>query len=137
MDSTSIFNKLDSIPTRSNEVSKAILDAAYRVHTNLGPGLLECIYETCLTYELRKNGFIVETQFVIPIKYEDITLESGLRLDMLVDGRVIVEIKTVDEFAPIHQAQLLSYLKLTGYRIGLLINFKTYHLKDGIKRVVL
>ena len=119
-----------------NELSKIILDAAFRVHSALGPGLLESSYEACLAYELRNEGLNVLTQVPLPLIYREIKLEVGYRLDILVEDLVIVEIKSVDALAPIHQAQVLSHLKLSGKRLGLLINFSVLHLKDGIKRVV-
>lgn len=119
-----------------NELSKIILDAAFRVHSALGPGLLESSYEACLAYELRNEGLNVLTQVPLPLIYREVRLEVGYRLDILVEDLVIVEIKSVDALAPIHQAQVLSHLKLSGKRLGLLINFNVLHLKDGIKRVV-
>jgi GxxExxY protein len=119
-----------------NELSKNILDAAFRVHTALGPGLLESAYETCLAYELRAEGLNVLTQVPLPLVYREVKLEVGYRLDLLVEDLVIVEVKSVEALAAIHQAQLISYLKLSGKRLGLLINFNTVRLKDGIKRMV-
>jgi len=113
-----------------------ILDAAFKVHSTLGPGLLESVYETCLTYELKSSNLVVENQIFLPIVYDGITVDSGLRLDMMVEKCVIVEIKTVENIIPLYQAQLLTYLKLTKTRIGLLINFNTIHLRDGIKRLI-
>jgi GxxExxY protein len=119
-----------------NEVSGQIVDAAMRVHTALGPGLLESAYEACLAYELRQRGLEVATQVGLPVVYGGVRLDVGYRLDLLVQGLVIVEIKAVDKLAPIHGAQLLSYLRLSGKRLGLLINFHVPHLKDGIRRLV-
>jgi len=119
-----------------NEVSGQIVDAAMRVHTALGPGLLESAYEGCLTYELRKRGLKVAAQVGLPVVYEGVNIDVGYRIDLLVDDLVIVELKAVDKLAPIHEAQLLTYLKLSGKRLGLLINFNVLHLKDGIKRMV-
>jgi GxxExxY protein len=118
------------------EVSRAVIDAAMRVHSELGPGLLESAYEACLAQELRKAGADVETQVPLPLVYEGVKLEIGYRIDMLVDGLVVVEVKSVDAIAPIHQAQVLSYLKLSGKGLALLINFNTVHLKEGIRRFV-
>jgi GxxExxY protein len=117
--------------------AKIVLDAAFKVHTSLGPGLFESVYETCLAHEIRKQGTLVETQLAIPIIYDGIHLETGLRLDMLVEKQLIVEIKAVEQLNSLYQAQLLTYLKLTGLRLGLLINFNVSHLRDGIKRLVL
>jgi GxxExxY protein len=119
-----------------DELSKIILNAAFRVHSALGPGLLESSYEACLAYELRNEGLNVLTQVPLPLIYREVKLEVGYRLDILVEDLVIVEIKSVDALAPIHQAQVLSHLKLSGKRLGLLINFNVLHLKNGIKRVV-
>jgi len=119
-----------------NEVSGQVVDAAMKVHTALGPGLLESAYEGCLAYELRKRGLKVGTQVGLPVVYEGVNIEVGYRIDLLVEDLVIVELKAVDTLAPIHQAQLLTYLKLSGKRLGLLINFNVVHLKDGIKRMV-
>jgi GxxExxY protein len=119
-----------------NDVSGSIVDAAYTVHKYLGPGLLEGVYEVCLAYELRERGHIVETELAVPVIYKGIRLEAGLRLDMLVDNCVIIELKAIEKLAPIHEAQVLTYLKLTGHRVGLLINFNSCQIKDGIKRMV-
>jgi GxxExxY protein len=119
-----------------NEVSGQVVDAAMKVHTALGPGLLESAYEGCLAYELRKRGLKVGTQVGLPVVYEGVNIEVGYRIDLLVEDLVIVELKAVDKVAPIHEAQLLTYLKLSGKRLGLLINFNVVHLKDGLKRMV-
>ena len=119
------------------EIFKKILDCSFKVHTELGPGLLENAYEECLTYELKKFGLMVEKQKPLPLVYEGIKLDAGYRVDLLVENRIIVEIKSVDALAEIHMAQILTYLKLSGCRLGLLINFNVKHLKDGIKRVIL
>jgi GxxExxY protein len=127
--------KYEPIPQQDEEIAKAVIGAAIEVHRELGPGFLESIYRKALAYELSLRGFTVEQEKEILVPYKDIQI-SGQRLDVLVVGRVIVELKCVEEFAPIHQAQLISYLKATGLRLGLLINFKTQLLKDGIKRIV-
>lgn len=119
-----------------NEVSKAVIAAAIEVHRALGPGLLESAYEACLAYELAERGLSVERQKPLPVVYRKVKLECGYRLDPLVEESVIVEIKAVDQLAPIHQAQLLSYLKPTGHKLGLLINFHVKFLRDGICRIV-
>jgi GxxExxY protein len=124
------------IPARTEEVAKMVLDAAFRVHTTLGPGLLESMYETCLAYELKGMGVKFESQIALPIVYNEIVIESGLRLDLLVEKCVIIEIKAVETIIPIHKAQLLTYLKLANIRLGLLINFNVIHLRDGIIRLV-
>jgi GxxExxY protein len=120
----------------NNEISGQIVDAAYRVHTALGPGLLESVYEEVLAHELRKRGLTVVQQQVIPVIYEDIRLEMGFRADLIVEDRVIVEIKSITEIAPVHKKQLLTYLRLADKRVGLLINFNEFLIKDGITRIV-
>ncbi len=121
----------------ANEVSHEIIGAALKVHSELGPGLLESTYEACLAFELREAGHVVETQVALPVIYRNIHLEVGYRIDMVVDGLVVVEIKSVDAVAAIHEAQLMSYMKLSEKCLGLLINFNVVHLKDGIKRRVI
>ncbi len=117
------------------EITGQIVDAAMKVHTQLGPRLLESAYEACLAYELRRRGLNVATQVQLPIIYEDVRLDVGYRLDLLVESQVIVELKSVNKMIPLYDAQLLSYLKLSGNKIGLLINFNVVRLKDGIKRL--
>ncbi len=120
----------------NNEISGTVVDSAMKVHTALGPGLLESAYQICLTHELVKRGLKVNYEVPLPVVYDTVKLDVGYRMDLVVEDTVIVEIKAVTELAPIHQAQLLSYLKLSGKPIGLLINFHSLHLKDGIKRLV-
>ena len=120
----------------TDEVARDIVDAAIKVHHALGPGLLESVYEACLAYEIRQSGLLVETQVAIPVVYEDVRVDAGLRLDILVEKCVIVEIKAVEKTTPLHEAQLLTYLKISRFRLGFLINFNVLHLKDGIKRLV-
>ena len=115
-------------------IGKAIVKAAFNIHTSIGPGLLEKVYEVCLTHELKKAGLTVRRQVEIPIVYDGITFEEGLRLDLLVNEQVIVEIKSVDLLNPVWKAQIISYLKLTGLRLGYLINFNVPLIKDGINR---
>ncbi len=119
----------------SNDITGQIVDAAMKVHTVLGPGLLESAYEACLAHELRKRGLKVHTQLELPIDYDGVRLDVGYRIDLLVEDRIIVELNAVSEIHPIHQAQLLSYLKLSKKKIGLLINFHVLRLKDGIQRI--
>ena len=107
-----------------------------KVHSFLGPGLLESAYEACLAHELRQRRLEVEAQRVLPIVYDGVLIDAGYRIDLLVEGLVIVKLKSVDKLAPIHEAQLLSYLKLSGVKVGLLMNFNVTRLKDGIKRMV-
>lgn len=119
-----------------NSLTEIIIGAGIEVHRNLGPGLLESAYEACLEFELKKRGLKVERQVELPLRYKEVHLDCGYRLDLLVNGVVIIEVKAVNEIAPIHHAQLTSYLKLSGCRVGLLINFNVMLLKDGIKRIV-
>lgn len=119
-----------------NRITESIIGAAIDVHRGLGPGLLESAYEACLAFELAQRGLKVEQQKPLPVVYKDVKLDCGYRLDLLVEDAVIVEIKAVDRLAPIHKAQLLSYLKLTGCKVGLLLNFNVQVLKHGIRRVV-
>ena len=117
-------------------IFKKILDCSFMVHTVLGPGLLEKVYEECLSYELTRSGLTIARQKPYPLKYKEITLDVGYRLDLMVQDMVIVEIKSVECFSEIHTAQILTYLKLTGCKLGLLLNFNTRHLKDGIRRFI-
>ncbi|MCI0356508.1 MAG: GxxExxY protein [Acidobacteria bacterium] len=121
----------------ANQVSRFVLDAAMKVHTELGPGLLESTYEACLAHELKNRGLNVRTQVPLPVVYEGLKLEIGYRIDLLVEELVVVEVKSAEALAPIHHAQVLTYLKLGGKGLGLLINFNVVHLKDGIKRFVI
>ena len=121
---------------RLNQITEQIIGAAIAVHRALGPGLLESAYEACLAYELTQQGLKVETQRPLPIIYREVKLDCGYRLDLLVEDAVIVELKSVDRLVPIHTAQLMSYLKLSGCKVGLLINFNETLLKNGIVRKV-
>lgn len=118
-----------------DDLTGRIIGCAMRVHTVLGPGLLESAYEACLCYELKKAGLKVEQQKPIPLIYEEVKLDCGYRLDLLVEDRIIVEIKAIEALSPLASAQLLTYLKLYNRKIGLLINFNVLHLRDGIKRI--
>jgi GxxExxY protein len=120
-----------------NRLTETIIGAAISVHRELGPGLLESTYEACLFYELTSRGLFVEKQKELPVRYKDLKIDTGYRIDLLVDRSVIVELKAVDQLHPIHEAQLLTYLKLSGCKLGLLINFNVKVLKDGIKRRIL
>ena len=119
-----------------NQISGQIVDAAMKVHSALGPGLLESAYEVCLLYELHRRGLEAVRQIELPVVYEGVRIDVGYRLDLLIEDAVIVEVKAVSEIAPIHQAQLLSYLKMSRKKLGLLINFDVIHLRDGITRMV-
>ncbi len=125
------------IPAETERIAKIVVDGAYAVHKALGAGLLESVYETCFCYELQKRGLKFERQASVPIIYDGHRLAETLRLDVIVEEQIICEIKAVDELAPIHQAQLLTYLKLTNQRLGFLINFNVPIIKNGIKRIVL
>ncbi|TSA23784.1 GxxExxY protein [bacterium] len=128
------FKPLDQ---ETERIAKEIVDAAFKVHKELGPGLLESVYEACLTHELRKRGLQVETQLQLPVRYETVQLDIGFRLDLLVEEEIIVELKAVEVMIPLFEAQLLTYLKLAGKRLGFLINFNVPLIKNGIKRLIL
>ena len=131
------MNKFEPIPPEVEQATRITIDAAFKVHKTLGPGLLESVYEACLAHELRQRGIQVETQIALPVIYEGLRLEAGLRLDMLVANQLIVELKAVEKMNSLFEAQLLTYLKLTGRRLGLLINFNVPLIKHGIKRIIL
>ena len=120
-----------------NDLTQIILNCSYKVHSALGPGLLESAYEECLFYELKLSGVNVEKQKVLPLVYHDVRLDSGYRLDLLVENKVVVELKSIESFNDVHLAQVLTYLKLSKCKVGLLINFNVKSLKNGIKRVVI
>lgn len=119
-----------------NELSNIVLGAALKVHKNLGPGLLESAYEECLFYELNEEGLYVKKQVPMPLVYEDVRLECGYRIDILVENRLVIEVKSVEALNDVHLAQVLTHLKLSGCKLGLLINFNVALLKSGIKRIV-
>jgi len=121
----------------AEEIFKQILDCSFRVHSALGPGLLESSYEECLFYELKQRGRSVDKQKPLPLIYHEVKLDIGYRIDLLVENIIIVEIKSVDALNEVHYAQILTYMKLSGCKLGLLVNFNVRHLKDGIKRVIL
>jgi GxxExxY protein len=128
--------KTQTIEEAINDISYNIRGAAFKIHTTLGPGLLESVYEAALTYELRKMGYDVKTQIGVPMVYEEIKMDVGFRMDLLVNDLVIVEIKSVEGLADVHHKQLLTYLKLSGKKLGLLINFNCSLLKESIIRIV-
>jgi GxxExxY protein len=119
-----------------NELSKVIVNTAYQIHTQLGPGLLESVYEEIMYFELKKQGFQVERQKAIPVMWNGLKLEIGFRADLIVENKVIIELKSVESLAPVHSKQLLTYLKLTGLKLGLLINYNENLIKDAIHRIV-
>jgi GxxExxY protein len=119
-----------------NEISGRIIACALKVHTAIGPGVLESVYQTCLLHELQKAGLAVQAQVALPVEYDGLRLDSGYRLDFLIENTVIVELKCVEALLPIHTAQLLTYLRLANKPLGLLLNFNVIHLREGIKRVL-
>ena len=123
--------------TELNALTRQIIGAGIEVHRHLGPGLLETSYETCLAYELEQRGLAVERQKALPLTYKKIRLEQGFRIDLLVENTVVVELKAIDQLLPVHEAQMLSYLRFTGCKVGLLMNFNVKLLKDGIHRFIL
>ena len=127
----------EPLTKKEEDVARKIVDAAYCVHKELGPGLLEKVYEVCFCHELTKKNLSYRRQVEVPIVYDGITLDEGLRLDVLVDDLIICELKAVDEMNPVWEAQVLSHLKLTDKRLGFLINFNVKYVKDGIKRIIL
>lgn len=120
-----------------NEIGTVLLDAAFQVHKELGPGLLESTYEACLSYEASERGLFIETQLPLPVIYKEVKLECGYRIDLRAEKKVIVEIKAVEALNDVHLAQVLTYMKLSGCKLGYLVNFNVKQLKDGIKRIVL
>lgn len=131
-----VFNSQFQNRRRIEQVAASVVESAFKVHCGIGPGLLESAYEKCLAFELRKAGHHVECQVNVPLIYEDVIIDAGYRLDMLIDGLVIVENKTAEILLPIHAAQLLTYLRLTGMKLGFLINWNAPLLRDGIRRYV-
>jgi len=127
----------EPLPAETERLAKLVVDAAFKVHSGLGPGLLESVYEICLAHELRKRGLSLETQVAIPVMYDGIRLEAGLRIDILVERQLLIENKAVEEMNRVFKAQVLTYLKLTGLRLGLLINFNVPLIKNGIQRIIL
>jgi GxxExxY protein len=120
---------------KENEIATVVVDAAYRLHTELGPGIFEIVYEVCLAHELRKRGFSVERQMPIPITWDGIRFDEGFRADLIIDNCVIVEVKSIAALDPVHSKQVLTYLRLMDKRLGLLINFGEHLIKHGIKRI--
>jgi GxxExxY protein len=121
---------------RENEIGDTVIDAALKVHSAVGPGLLEGAYELCLAHELTKRGLAVRSQVLIPIRYDELLIENGYRIDLLVDDLVVLELKALEAVLPVHRAQLLSYLRLGGFKLGYLLNFHVAHMRDGIARIV-
>lgn len=121
----------------TEQVAHAIVDVAFTIHKALGPGLLESIYEACFVHELTKREMAFNRQVLVPIVYDGVKLEEGLRIDILVEKQIVIELKAVEAILPVHRAQLLTYLRLTGHRLGFLINFNVPIIKNGIKRMIL
>jgi len=130
-----LFALLEKIDMQLNDITGEIVDAAIKIHNELGPGLFESVYEEILSFELEKRGLIIERQIPIPVHYENIKMEVGFRADLIVEKEVIVEIKSIDHIAPVHKKQVLTYLRLSNLKIGLLINFNEELLKNGITRL--
>lgn len=130
------MNTPSPLPPELEDLAETLVDSAFKAHQALGPGLLESVYEACLCIELAKRGVHYEAQAPLPLTYEGVKIESGFRIDLLVEQRIILELKAVEKLLPIHQAQLLTYLKLADKRLGLLINFNVRMFKEGIKRVI-
>ena len=128
---------MQPIPEKTEKIAKEIVDAAFTVHSALGPGLLESVYETCLAHEFEKRGMAFQRQCSLPVVYDGITIDAGLRFDLMVEESVIIELKAVEKIIPLYKAQILTYLKLSGIRLGFLINFNVPLIKDGIDRVIL
>ena len=126
-----------SLPDSIENVAREIVDASLRVHTALGPGLLESIYETCLHHDLKRRGLAVEKQVPIPIVFDSLRIDAGLRLDLLVEQSIVVEVKSVERMIPVYQAQILSYLKLANLRLGFIVNFNVAQIREGIRRYAL
>lgn len=124
------------VPCAENTIAKDVVDSAFKIHSTLGPGLLESVYEILLAHELRSRGFEVERQRPIPLIYNGLRFEEGFRADLWINGRVIVEIKSIDELAPVHSKQVLTYLRLTNLKLGLLINFGAPYIREGIERII-
>ena len=129
--------KYEPIPVEFELIAKQIFNCGLKIHKALGAGLLESVYEVCLAHEIAKLGLKVERQIQLPVIYDGITLDAGMRLDLWIERALLVEVKAIESLLPVHQAQLMTYLKLTGNRLGLLINFNTTLFKNGVKRVVL
>ena len=131
-----VVSKYKTNAMDENEITRKILECSFKVHSALGPGLLESSYEACLSFELQKSGLKVEAQKALPLVYENVKLDAGYRIDLMIENKVIVELKAVEALTDVHMAQLLTYLKLSGCKIGLLLNFNVKSLKSGIKRII-
>ena len=130
------MSSFEPVSEETERIAKTEIQGAIRVHSRLGPGLLESVYEICLVHELRKRGLEVETQVVVPVTYDEVEIPIAFRLDILVERQLIVEVKAVDKMNPVFEGQMLTYLRLTNLRLGLLINFNVRLLKDGLRRII-
>ena len=119
-----------------NAIGTKVLKSAMRVHTSLGPGLLESVYELCLVHELSKSGLKAKRQIALPVDYDGLEIDTGFRVDVLIEGSVVIEVKAVEKLMPVHKSQLLTYLRLSGCKLGYLLNFNVPHMRDGINRIV-
>ncbi len=124
------------MPTHENEITRVVVDVAYQIHVRLGPGLLESVYQAVMIHELRKRGLHVDDEVGVPVVWEEVRLDVGFRADLIVERKVVLELKSVEDVHPVHKKQLLTYLRLTGCRVGLVLNFGAELMKDGIFRVV-
>ena len=131
------MQRYEDLSKETNQLSREITDCAYQVHSHLGPGLLESVYEVCLCHELSKRRIPFMKQMHVPVCYDGLEMETGFRIDIMVDDKIIIELKTTEKLTSLHDAQLLTYLKITGKRLGLLINFNSTLIKNGIKRIIL
>ena len=127
----------EEIPEELDRIAKQVVDSAFAVHSRLGPSLLESVYEACLVYELKRRGLALRSQVSLPVIYDSVRIDAGLRLDLLIEECLVVELKAVEKILPVRRAQILTYLKLTGHRLGLLINFNVPLIRDGIHRLAL
>lgn len=130
------MSRVIDISIEENKLTQQLMDCFFRVHKALGPGLLESVYETCLCHEIGKRGFFLERQKSLPVHYDGLAFESGLRLDLVVEQKIIIELKSVETLLPVHEAQILSYLRLSGMEIGFLVNFNVPLIKNGVRRFV-
>ena len=131
------MKRFEPIPVEIERIAKEAVDSAFKIHKTLGPGLLESVYQVCMVHELSRRGFHVKPEEKIPVIYDGLRLDADLRLDLLIENRLLIELKAVDQMSPIFQAQLMTYMKLLDLRLGLLINFNVPLIKDGIKRVII
>jgi len=127
----------EELPSTTDQIAAQIVDAGFQVHKTLGPGLLESAYEECLAHELTQRGLVVRRQVAMPIAYKGVKLDAGYRLDLLVDSSIVVEVKAIESLLPIHQAQLMTYLRLSGCRLGFLMNFNVQMFKTGVRRIAI